>query len=52
MNYCLPNEASYGTIIRLYVLYMEKNPKKLDDLPIVGMLYALADAYPCPVKPK
>ena len=41
--------ASTGTSIRVYVAYMEKNPKFLDDAMIIGVIYALKDAYPCPI---
>jgi hypothetical protein len=40
--------ASVGTSIRVYVAYMEKNPKYLDDAMIIGVIYALKDTYPCP----
>lgn len=40
--------ASVGTSIRVYVAYMEKNPKLLDDAMIIGVIQALKDAYPCP----
>lgn len=45
---CL-DRAHTGTVIRVYVAYMEKNPKFLDDMMIIGVIYALKDAYPCPV---
>lgn len=40
--------ASVGTSIRVYVAYMEKNPKLLDDAMIIGIVHALKDTYPCP----
>ncbi len=42
--------ATMGTIARVYVAYMEKNPKDLDVEMPVGMLNAIMGAYPCPVK--
>jgi hypothetical protein len=44
---CL-DRAHTGTAIRVYVAYMEKNPKYLDDAMIIGVIYALKEAYPCP----
>jgi len=45
---CL-DRAHTGTAIRVYVAYMEKTPKFLDETMIIGVIYALKDAYPCPV---
>jgi len=44
-------DARVGTIIRVYVAYMEKNPKLLDDWKIGGVIAAMKDSYSCPVKP-
>jgi hypothetical protein len=46
---CL-NSARIGTLIRVYVSYMEKHPKLLDDFKVSGVIYALKETYPCPVK--
>jgi hypothetical protein len=43
--------ASDGTLSRIYVAYMQKNPKLLDEYKGTGLFLALRDAYPCPVKP-
>jgi len=43
---CLDN-ATTGTIIRVYVAFMEKNPKNLDEEMIFGAIYALKETYPC-----
>jgi hypothetical protein len=43
---CL-SSASSGPTIRVYVAFMEKNPKLLDAPMIVGVVDALVDAYPC-----
>lgn len=40
-----------GTIIRVYVAYMGKHPKLLDDLEIAGVIEAIHETYPCPEKP-
>jgi hypothetical protein len=39
--------ASLGTEIRVYIAYMGKNPKLMDELMIVGVMRALKDAYSC-----
>ncbi|MEO6982203.1 MAG: Rap1a/Tai family immunity protein [Edaphobacter sp.] len=44
--------ASMGTLARVYVAYMQKNPKLLDQYRGVGLLLALSESYPCPLKPK
>jgi hypothetical protein len=36
-----------GTTIRVYVAYMEKNPKLIDEWMITGVLRSLMDNYPC-----
>jgi hypothetical protein len=41
-------DASLGTVIRVYMAYMEKHPKLLDDLEVAGVLEALHDSYSCP----
>jgi Rap1a immunity proteins len=40
--------ASMGTTIRVYVAYMEKNPKLMDAWMITGVGQALRENYPCP----
>jgi hypothetical protein len=47
---CPSPDATVGTLIRVYVAYMEKNPKWLDDYRFVGLLRAIREAYPCPTK--
>lgn len=39
--------ASLGTLARVYIAYMQKKPKLLDQHKSVGLLMALKDAYPC-----
>jgi hypothetical protein len=40
--------ASMGTTIRVYVAYMDKNPKLMDEWMITGVGRALRENYPCP----
>ena len=42
--------ARIGTLIRVYVAYMEKNPKLLDSPKIIGVVLALKESYTCPNK--
>ena len=44
------SDASIGTMIRVYVAYMVKSPKLLDDPEIAGVLAALKGSYACPAK--
>jgi len=44
---CLGN-ARIGTLIRVYIAYMEKNPKELDDPNVFGVTHALRESYSCP----
>jgi len=44
---CPPDEASLGTMLRLYLAYMDKNPKLLDNYRVLGLRTALREAYPC-----
>ena len=46
-HFCV-KEASVATMTRIYVAYMQKNPKLLDHHKSEGLVLALADAYPCP----
>jgi|SRR5271170_779436 len=39
-----------GTLARVYVVFMDKHPKYLDQHKAQGLLLALRDAYPCPAK--
>jgi len=47
--FCTGN-ATVGTTVKVYVAYMDKNPKLLDERRIIGLAGALMDSYPCPVK--
>jgi Rap1a immunity proteins len=42
--------ATLGTMSRIYVAYMQKNPKLLDLYKSVGLYMALLDSYPCATK--
>jgi hypothetical protein len=44
--------GTVGTGIRIYVAYMQKNPKLLDDYKAEGVLKAFSEAYRCSTKPK
>ncbi len=46
------DSASVATMTRIYVAYMQKNPKFLDQPKSLGLLESLMDSYPCPVKKK
>ena len=48
-SYCVIG-ASLGTLARVYVAYMGKHPKLLDEYKSIGLVEALRDAYPCPKK--
>ena len=39
--------ASLGTLARIYVAYMQKHPKMMDDSKSIGVTLALVDSYPC-----
>jgi hypothetical protein len=51
-NACPPDEASLGTMLRLYVAYMDGHPKLLDEHRLIGLRQALREAYPCRSKGK
>jgi len=42
------SQATFGTMARVYVAYMEAHPKLLDAPKNIGLFLALQDAYPCP----
>jgi len=44
------NGASRGTVVRVYVAYMDNHPKLFDVERDLGLFAALLEAYPCPVK--
>jgi hypothetical protein len=44
------SDATMGTIVRVYIAYMDKNPKLFDAPRAVGLDLALKDAYRCPAK--
>ena len=44
------DDASIATIIRVYVDYMQRHPKSMDDYRALGLLSALMENYPCPKK--
>jgi len=44
--------TTIGTSARVYVAYMEKNPKYMDDTMIDGVVFAFKETYPCPAPKK
>lgn len=44
---CVSEGTAPETLIRLYVQYMEKNPKLLDENLAYGVALALRENYPC-----
>ena len=44
--FCM-DSSSVATLTRIYVTYMQKNPKLLDQPKSLGLLEAMVDAYPC-----
>src|SRR5580698_2062393 len=48
-SYCL-GDARLGTMIRVYVNYMQQHPKFLDRPKSVGLLRAWVENYPCQKK--
>jgi hypothetical protein len=44
------DSASFGTLSRVYVAYMQKHPKLLDSHQMDGFMQAMLDAYPCAAK--
>ncbi len=42
--------ANLGTMARVYVAFMEKNPKLLDVEQSAGLAKSLMDSYPCKTK--
>ena len=47
---CPPPTATIGTLIRVYLVYVDAHPKVLDFGASAGMYGALKEAYPCPAK--
>jgi hypothetical protein len=43
-------KATGGTVARVYVAYMDKHPKLLDDAAVEGLELALVESYPCTTK--
>ena len=41
------DSPTVGTLIRVYVVYMQQNPKLLDEEKYIGVLNALEASYPC-----
>ena len=48
--YCLDGAPSEKTAVRVYMNWMDKHPRAFPDPRSVGLVGALMDAYPCPVK--
>jgi hypothetical protein len=49
-NLFCAQHASNNTIARVYVAYMQRNPKLLDDAKGKGFHAAMVESYPCPAK--
>jgi hypothetical protein len=41
-------DATMGTMVRVYVLYMQNHPKLMDAPKQIGVYAALQASYPCP----
>jgi len=48
-GFCV-GSATTGTIARVYVAYMDKNPKMFDEREGTGFMSALRETYPCSAK--
>jgi len=42
-----PGNATMGTMIRVYLVYVDKHPKVLDFPPSAGVYGAFEETYPC-----
>jgi hypothetical protein len=51
-NLFCASHASMGVITRVYISYMDKNPKLIDDSESRGFLMAMKENYPCPQGPE
>ena len=47
---CPPSSVTIGTVIRVYIVYVDAHPKVLDFAASSGVYGAMKDAYPCPAK--
>jgi hypothetical protein len=47
---CLPDSTTIGTVIHVYVRFMDIHPRYLDDRIWQGTYHALIEAYPCKKK--
>lgn len=46
-----PHDDSMGQMVHVYVSYMERNPRMLDEDKRVGLRRALEEAFPCSTAP-
>lgn len=49
---CVRSEDNRATLVKVYVAYMDKNPRLLDSTADVGLYLALKEGYPCAAKSK
>ena len=42
-----PTNTTNGTLVRVYIAYIDKNPKMLDESRGNGVVAAFEDAFPC-----
>jgi hypothetical protein len=47
--FCVKDETTTRELVRIYVAYMQENPKWLDYDKSVGLTLALQGAFPCPI---
>lgn len=45
-----PGKGTLGTLIRVYLAYVDGHPKVLDMAASAGLFGAVKEAYPCPAK--
>ena len=44
---CIEEDVPMGTLIRVYLAYMVRNPKMMDDYKAIGVYGAYKETYPC-----
>jgi hypothetical protein len=46
-EYVCVRSATLNTVVRVYVAFMQRNPKLMDEAKSLGVLLALKDSYSC-----
>lgn len=50
VTYCAPKGSTFEQYARIWISFLDKNPKELHKLAFLTFMWAMEEAFPCPKK--